>query len=315
MKLAFVFPGQGAQETNMMSDMVASYPVVRDSVAEISDLTQTDLYSLYKSGDEPTLHDGRLSGLIVAASSAALLELVKQEIGIEGAAFAGYSVGQYTALYAAGAMTLKEMLHVLEQRQIFLDTAAKEKPSRMVGVIGVPQERVDDILSHYNGAIISNYNCPNHFSISCCAEDADKIAQDFDKAEAIKSIVLPVAGGWHSPFVDGAAEELKGVLSDLTIETPQGLFIDNVTAQPVKDIEVIRNNLYDHVKSPVYWQQSVRYMSEQGFEDFVEIGYGDQLSKFIKFTNRRAAVYRTGNVDNFVITQQQLGPQLMETAR
>jgi [acyl-carrier-protein] S-malonyltransferase len=282
----------------MMTDFIEDYPVVRLSLERISDETSTDIISLCLTADARTLNDGKLSGLLVVASSVALFHLARQE-GLTADAYAGYSVGQYTALYASGMLSLEEMLAVLTERQTALDDAAKMQASCMVAVLGVPLEKVIEIVTAFDGAAISNFNCPNNYSVACHVRDADALVARFTEADAVRALRLPVVGGWHSHFMLPAAHAIRPSLEGLALQAANGLFVDNVSGHALSDPEEIRSALFEHVYRPVQWEQSMRLLFKKGFTTFVELGYGDQLSRFVKFTDRKKQVFPTGNVQRF----------------
>ena len=287
----------------MMADFIEEEPVVRQTLERISDQTSTNLISLCTTADEAELNDGKLSGLVVVASSVALYHLAK-ESGLSAGACAGYSVGQYAALYAAGMLSLESMLSILVERQNALDAAARSNASCMVAVLGVPLSKVVDIVAGFEGAEISNYNCPNNYSVACHRQTAEALADQFTKADAVRSIVLRVAGGWHSHFMLSAAEAIQSSLENLKLEASDCLFVDNVSGRTLSDPQEIRSALFEHVYKPVQWEKSLRSLFELDVSSFVELGYGDQLSKFVKFTDRRRQVFPTGTVPRFKQTLQ-----------
>lgn len=295
---AFLFPGQGAQEVGMMTDFIEAYDLVRQTFEKISDETSTDVTALCLSADEATLNDGKLSGLVVVASSVALLHLAREH-GIEADFYAGYSVGQYAALYASGMLSLEDMLKVLMERQVALDNAARMQPSCMVAVLGVTLPVVTEILAGFEGAAISNFNCPNNYTVACHRADAESLITRFTEADAVRTVELPVAGGWHSHFMLSAAKAIKPSLDTLELKSETGLFVDNVSGQPLSDHDEMRTALFEHVYQPVQWEQTMRSLFERGVLASVELGYGDQLSKFAKFTDRRKQVFPTGTLQRF----------------
>ncbi len=303
MASAFLFPGQAAQQPGMMTDFIENEAVVRQSLERISDATSVDVAALCTSADETQLNDGRLSGLVVVASSVALYHLAREN-GLTADACAGYSVGQYAALYAAGMLSLDSMLAILMERQEALDSAAKNQASGMVAALGVPLSKVEEIVAEFEGAEISNYNCPNNYSVACHRHDAEALVDRFTKADAVRSLVLPVAGGWHSHFMLPAAEAIRSSLESLDLRTSDCVFVDNVCGLSLSDPSEIRASLFEHVHKAVQWEKSLHSLFELEISSFVELGYGDQLSKFVKFTDRRKQVFPTGTLQRFHQTLQ-----------
>jgi [acyl-carrier-protein] S-malonyltransferase len=290
---SFVFPGQGMQQAGMLADIIECYPGIRQTLMQFSDLCGHDMIELHRHASIETLTDAKLSGLIVVAGSIALADFLKSQ-GVAPAAVAGYSVGQYAALYAANVLDMPALVDLLLCRQECLDQAAKRVPSVMISVIGVPLEKIEQLQQRHEALYITNYNCPNHMTLACSKAAQGDILNALQELSPIKVTLLPVAGGWHSPFVEPSAAPLKEKLASASLNDPSCLFLDNVTGQVESDSETIRQNLYAHLFRPVLWQQSIKALAATNSDPFIEVGYGDQLSKFIKFTNRRAQIHRTG---------------------
>lgn len=306
MPTAFVFPGQGEQKPGMMTDLIRTSRPVKQTLIHISDLTSVDIIGLCRQGTEVMLNDGVNSGLIVVASAVSLFHHL-QESGFSASAYAGYSVGQYSALYAAGLLELKDLCGIVKLRQTLLNEAANRFPSNMIGVLGVPLIRVQEIVDHFSDAVISNINCPNNYSIACRRKDVADIIHRLEKAGAIKAVSLPVVGGWHSSFMKWSSNEISPALESLPLKNSTNIFIDNVTGDMENDLNKIRENLKKHIFSPVLWESCVRTLDKKNISRFVEVGYGNQLSKFIAFSLRHALLYQTGTESALDRTLSALG--------
>ena len=291
----FVFPGQGMQQPGMLSDVIERYDIVQVKLQEFSELCGHDMIALHKEGSEENLTDATLSGFVVASGNIAIYTLLKNH-GIQPETTAGYSVGQYAALYAAGAMDLPTLVLLLTTRQKCLTLAAEETDSAMLSVIGISQENIETLCSSREQLYIANDNCPNHVTLAYRNQDKDAVIEELRALNPIRLTALHVAGGWHSPFITPYAEPLKNALYEAQFNAPICRVMNNVTGAPFKDVNEIRSDLYNHMFCPVLWRQSIQYLKTNAPAPYIEVGYGDQLSKFILFTDRRANISRTGTV-------------------
>jgi [acyl-carrier-protein] S-malonyltransferase len=296
MSTVFVFTGQGVQQVGMGKDLYDAYPEQRKIFTKIDSILSREISALCFKGPYEKLIDANAAGLAVFTLSAVINEILKQSL-IQPSAYAGYSVGQYSALYASGALSLEDATCVVNRRGQCLKKAAKESNSGMLGVIGLTAEQIQLIIEPLGKAYISNYNSPTTLTVSYDLSLKEQLYQALEAAEAIKVADIPVEGGWHSEFMKPAAESFRPCLESLDLRMPGGIFIDNFTAEIPDSVDTLKQNLYYHVFHPVKWYQSVKKLIELGSDTFVEIGFGNQLSKFIKYTSRKVTTLQTGTAE------------------
>ncbi len=296
MSIALVFPGQGEQKPGMGRDIYEAYPDKRYIFHKAREIVGEDIKNICFNKNGKELEDARISGLAVFIVSALIYEILKDYIS--PLAYAGYSVGQYSALYASGAFSFESSLSLLNFRGRCLQKGAVENRTGMFGVIGLNVETINEITKKTGKAYIANYNSPGNYSVSYHDSVKDGLLWELEKADAMKVVNLPVAGGWHCPFMKSAADMFKPELLAQPVKPPHKGFIDNYTAETVNSVDELQNSLYHHVYSPVKWHHSVKKMIDMGADTFIEIGFGNQLSKFIKFTNRKVKVFYTGTLSD-----------------
>jgi [acyl-carrier-protein] S-malonyltransferase len=295
MSLAFVFPGQGEQKVGMGKDIYDAYPGKRFIFNNANEILNENIGNLCFKGNYDDLIDSRISGLATFLVSSLIYEIIK-DLSLKPSGYAGYSLGQYTALYASGAFSFEQTLRLVNSRGNCLKKAAMANETGMLGVIGLSEEVIGKIVARVDKSYIANYNSPGNYSVSYDRSVRDMLFSEFEKENAMKITDIPVAGGWHSPFMKMAANMFREELFCQKIKLPHENFIENYTADQVKSTDRLKDNLYHHIYCPVKWHQSVRRLIELGIDTFVEVGFGNQLSKFIKYTNRKVKVLYTGTV-------------------
>jgi [acyl-carrier-protein] S-malonyltransferase len=297
MKVGLIFPGQGVQLTNMGMDILAAYPDKENLFTEIANITNVDVKHIITKGSEAELTDPHLSSIIVFSISVMITEILKEN-NIQPVACAGYSIGQYAALNACNAFGFSDGLKLVSKRGELLKKYASTRDSGMLGIIGLTEEQIMVALKNVDESYIANYSTPTNFSLSYKLSKKEQLIAEISKLNPIKIVEIPVQGGWHSKFMMEAATELQPYLNNTNLNIPSCLFYDNYTGSVNADVNEIKNNLYHHVYSPVKWYQSVKNMVQDGVDTFIEVGYGDQLSKFSMLINRRVKVYNTSNITN-----------------
>ena len=234
-----------------------------------------------------------------AAAAAAMKEALGENAPVATMA-AGLSLGEYTALHAAGAIDFCSALDLVAKRGRFMQAAAEAHPSGMVSVIGLDEQKVVELCAAAaEGAVLTpaNFNCPGQIVISGDAEAcrrATELAKDFGAKGAVP---LKVAGAFHSEFMAPAAEKLAQVIADVEIRTPNMPVIANVDAEPHGQAESIKEKLVRQMTSPIRWEQSVRRMLDEGAEQFYEIGPGKVLAGLMRRIDRRVKVVSINSAD------------------
>ncbi len=291
---AFVFPGQGSQLKGMGESVLSHYPETNKTLDQISNFSSIDIRKLCLEDPDSNLQESVQSALAVFSISALILEILKKN-SVQPHVYAGYSVGYYSALYASGYISLKTTCEILVFRANLLKESAKENPSGMIGIIGLNKKKIKDIIKNFNQVYIANENSPVNFTLSYQLKIKNELIDSFEKANAMKVVEIPVEGGWHSPFMKNAAKIFSGYINKIKFSNSNKIIIDNFTAKNVKKIREFPSLLTNHIYQPVKWKNCIQTLINYGCTDFIEVGYGDQLSKFIKYTNRKMNIHLTGD--------------------
>lgn len=293
-KIAFLFPGQGAQAVGMGKQLVETLPAAQRLFDRAAEILGYDLGSICFDGPAEALDSTVYSQPALFVTSLAALESLKEtspEVVERCEATAGLSLGEYTANVLAGVMPFEDALRVVQIRGQAMQDAADASPSGMVSVLGLEPERIEQLCveSRQEGEVlqIANYLCPGNIVVSGSNSACERIASLAEQAGAMKVIPLAVAGAFHTPLMQSAVERLAGALADVSLSKPRIPVISNVDAQPHDDPEEIREMLIQQVVSPVYWEKSMRCLLEKGCDPFYEIGSGRVLRGLLKRIARK----------------------------
>ena len=283
-KVAFVFPGQGAQYVGMGKDFYEQIPVSRKVYTIASEVTRLDLPGLcFKENEQIDITE--YTQIAMLATEAAMLAAL-QEKGVKADVAAGLSLGEYGAILTAGAMSLEDVFRVVRQRGILMQKAVPTGGA-MCAVLGMDGEKIAKICEEMEGIVsVANYNCPGQIVITGEEGAVAVAAEKLKEAGARRCIPLKVSGPFHSEMLKGAGEKLVGVLADVELKEFSMPYITNVTADYVTDISEIKELLGRQVHSSVRWQQSVERMIADGVDTFIEIGPGRTLTGFLKKINK-----------------------------
>lgn len=283
-KVAFVFPGQGAQYVGMGKDFYEQIPVSRKVYTIASEVTGLNLPGLcFKENEQIDITE--YTQIAMLATEAALLAAL-QEKGVKADVAAGLSLGEYGAILTAGAMSLEDVFRVVRQRGILMQKAVPTGGA-MCAVLGMDGEKIAKICEETEGIVsVANYNCPGQIVITGEEGAVAAAAEKLKEAGARRCIPLKVSGPFHSEMLKGAGEKLAGVLVDVELKEFSMPYVTNVTADYVTDISEIKELLGRQVYSSVRWQQSVERMIADGVDTFIEIGPGRTLTGFLKKINK-----------------------------
>ncbi len=291
-RIAFLYPGQGAQEAGMAKDFYENSPEARELFDQASEMLDLDLRKLCFEENDLLDKTEYTQAAMVAACLAITGELKKR--GLHPDMTAGLSLGEYCAIAAAGGMCDMDAVRTVRARGIFMEHAAPEGIGAMSAILGMENSSVEKVMQEIDGAYIANYNCPGQIVITGEKEAVERAGKALKEAGARKVLPLKVSGPFHSPMMENAGEKLKKVLEEVTLKKPSVPYVTNVTAELVTEKEPIRELLVKQVSSSVRWEQSIRYMIAEGIDTFVEIGPGKTLSSFMKKTDRNVTMYRVG---------------------
>lgn len=299
MKTAFLFPGQGAQHVGMGQDLYEAFPAARSVFDQAQAVTGLPIKELCFQGPEDQLARTDISQPAIFTVSAALLKCLDDRLGeaaqaaIAPAYLAGLSLGEYTALYAAGAMDLATALGLVTRRGQAMQAAATAVPSGMVSILGLDEARAAELAQAAAGGqvlVCANFNAPGQVVLSGAIEAcrrAEAMAKDFGATGAVP---LKVAGAFHSPLMQPAAEELAEALDQAELAAPNHPVVANVDAACYGAAGEVRGKLLAQLVSPVRWQQSMEWLIAQGVQQFYEIGPGRVLAGLMKRIARQAEV-------------------------
>lgn len=284
MRLAYVFPGQGAQYVGMGVEVAAHFPTADALFRRASQVLGMDVLELCRTGPEEVLQRTENTQPAILVTSLACLEAVRGRIPPPAVA-AGLSLGEYTALVCAGALEFEEAVWLVRQRGLFMQRAAQGRETAMAAILGLSAEQVEEVCRQASALGVcepSNYNAPDQVVVGgdrAAVEEALRLAK---AAGARRAVGLAVSAPFHTSFMGPAADRLAAALEQVSLRDAAFPVVANVTGRPVQRAEEIRRLLVEQVCSPVRWMQSVRWMAEDGVEAFVEVGPGTVLTGLVK---------------------------------
>src|SRR5208282_2242899 len=301
-KTALLFAGQGAQAVGMGKDLAEKFPSAKAWFDRASTALGYDIASICFNGPESELTktENAQPGIFLASWIA--FELLKEHLpSLRFDATAGLSLGEFTALAAAGAMNFEDGLRVVRQRGCFMQEACDATRGGMAAVIGLDEAPTREVCAEA-GVVLANLNCPGQLVIS---GEADKIAKAVELAKAKgakRAIALPVAGAYHSPLMAGAQPKLQAELARVKLSPPVVPVISNISGQPHGNAAEISARLVEQVTSSVLWEKSMRYLLAQGFTRFIELGPSTALSGFMKRIDKNAQMLNVADVASLEVT-------------
>ncbi|MFC0161016.1 ACP S-malonyltransferase [Mameliella alba] len=299
MSRAFIFPGQGAQTIGMGRDLAEAYPAARAVFDEVDEALGEKLSALIWDGEIETLTlTQNAQPALMATSMAAMRALEAEGVGIDKAAFvAGHSLGEYSALTAAGALTVADAARLLRKRGQAMQAAVPVGEGAMAALLGLDLDAVRKVAEEAaQGDVVAaaNDNDPGQVVISGQKAAVERAVEIAKVAGAKRAVMLPVSAPFHCALMQPAAEEMAAALAEVTIKAPAVPVVSNVEAAPVNDPDRIRALLEAQICGAVRWRESVARMVEDGVEEFWEIGAGKALSGMVRRIHRPATVRNIG---------------------
>ncbi|MBU3841374.1 MAG: ACP S-malonyltransferase [Candidatus Ruminococcus intestinipullorum] len=295
-KIAFIFPGQGAQKVGMGKDFYECSETARKVVDKASELLKIDMKALCFEENEQLDQTEYTQAALVTICLA--MTKVLEERGLKPDVTAGLSLGEYCAIVAAGGMQLEDAITTVRKRGILMQNAVPQGMGAMSAVLGMSEDMVENVLEGIEGVSIANYNCPGQIVITGWKESVQKASEILKEHGAKRVMPLNVSGPFHSPLLKEAGEELKSVLEQVKYFPLQIPYVTNVTAKYVEDISQTKDFLAMQVASSVRWQQGVEEMIQHGVDTFVEIGPGRTLAGFMKKINKEVKVYNVASFED-----------------
>lgn len=291
-KIAFMFPGQGAQKAGMGKDFYEQSETARKVIDKATELLDIDMKALcFEENDKLDQTEYTQAALVTVCLA---MEHVLRERGLKADVTAGLSLGEYCAIASAGGMTTEDAITTVRKRGILMQNAVPGGKGSMAAVLGLTGEAIEKVVDEIDGVTIANYNCPGQIVITGWKESVEKASEALKEAGAKRVLPLNVSGPFHSPMLEEAGKELGQVLENVELSPLEIPYVTNVTAEYVTDISETKALLAQQVASSVCWQQSVENMIADGVDTFVEIGPGKTLAGFMRKISRDVKVYNVG---------------------
>ena len=286
---AFVFPGQGAQFVGMGKDLYDNNATAHEMFEKANEILGFRITDIMFEGTDEDLKQTKVTQPAILLHSVILAKTMGGDFNPD--MVAGHSLGEFSALTAAGALSFEDGLKLVAARAMAMQKACEIKPSTMAAVLALPDEKVEEICESVPGIVVcANYNCPGQIVISGETEAIDAACEKLLEAGAKRALKLKVGGAFHSPCMEPARAELAEAIARTEIHTPICPVYQNVDAQPHTDPEEIKANLVAQLTAPVRWTQTVKNMIADGATEFVEVGPGKVLQGLVAKIDRNATV-------------------------
>lgn len=287
---AYVFPGQGAQFSGMGADLYEKSAAVRELFDRADQILGFSISKIMFTGTDEELRQTKVTQPAVFLHSVALAKALGDSFQPD--MVAGHSLGEFSALVAAGAMNFEDGLRLVSKRAKAMQKACEAVPSTMAAVLGLPDEKVEEICKATDGIVVpANYNCPGQLVISGEIPAVDAACEAAKAAGAKRALRLPVGGAFHSPLMEPAREELAKAIAETAFKAPICPVYQNVSTTAITDPEQIQKNLIAQLTAPVKWTQSVQNMVKDGATVFIEVGPGKVLQGLVKKIEPSAEAY------------------------
>jgi len=281
---AFVFPGQGAQFSGMGKDLYEKSPLARELFEKANELLGFRITDIMFEGSDEDLRQTKVTQPAIFLHSIIVAKTLGEQFQPD--MVAGHSLGEFSALVAAKALSFEDGLQLVYQRALAMQTAGENHPGTMAAVLNLPDETIEKICAGIDEIVVpANYNCPGQVVISGSIEGIDIACEQLLAAGAKRALKLKVGGAFHSPLMESAGEKLKKAIDSVTFQTPECPVYQNVSTQGETNPEKIKANLIAQLTAPVKWTQSVQNMIAAGADDFTELGPGNVLQGLIKKIN------------------------------
>ncbi|MDB9720579.1 ACP S-malonyltransferase [Winogradskyella sp.] len=282
---AYIFPGQGAQFSGMGLELYENSPLAQELFEKANTILGFPITDIMFEGSDEDLKETKVTQPAIFLHSVILAKTLGESFKPD--MVAGHSLGEFSALVAAGALTFEDGLKLVSQRAQAMQKACELQPSTMAAVLGLDDAIVEKVCATIDGVVVAaNYNCPGQLVISGDVEAINKACEALKTEGARRALVLPVGGAFHSPLMEPAREELAAAIKNTTFSKPNCPIYQNVTASAITDENEIKANLISQLTAPVRWTQSVKQMIADGALHFTEVGPGKVLQGLVKKINR-----------------------------
>ncbi len=289
MKKAYVFPGQGAQFVGMGKELYETSPLAKELFEKANEILGFRITELMFAGTDEDLRQTKVTQPAIFLHSVILAKTLGEAFKPDMTA--GHSLGEFSALVAAEALTFEDGLKLVYARALAMQKACEANPSTMAAILGLTDEKVEEICSAIDDVVVpANFNCPGQIVISGSISGIEKACELMKEAGAKRALPLKVGGAFHSPLMEPARVELKQAIEATEITTPLCPVYQNVSTIGETNPATIKQNLIAQLTSPVKWTQSVQQMIADGATEFVELGPGSVLQGLVSKINREVAV-------------------------
>ena len=279
---AFVFPGQGAQFVGMGKDLYENNPVAKEMFDKANEILGFNITDLMFNGTDEDLRQTKVTQPAIFLHSVILAKTMGDDFNPD--MVAGHSLGEFSALVAAGALSFEDGLRLVSARAQAMQKACEKTPSTMAAVLALPDAKVEELCASVTEGVVvpANYNCPGQIVISGSIEGVDAACAKMLEAGAKRALKLKVGGAFHSPLMEPARAELADAIAHTDFHAPKCPVYQNVNAETQTDPETIKKNLIAQLTAPVRWTQTVQNMIAAGADTFVEVGPGAVLQGLVK---------------------------------
>lgn len=296
--VGLIFPGQGSQYVGMGKLLFEQYREAREVFKAADDALGYSISKLCFEGPEEKLKLTENTQPALLTVSYAVYTVLFNKTGIEAKFMTGHSLGEYSALVSAKSIKFEDAVTIVHKRGKFMQEAVPVGTGGMLAVIGLEDYEVEDACKEIDSSLgivtPANYNSPGQVVVSGDAKAISAVATVLKEKGAKKIVPLPVSAPFHSPLMTSAADKLSGIIENVKIELPNAQVVSNVTAEPYKTVEEIKQLLVQQVKAPVRWVDCVKYMISQGVNEFIELGAGKVLTGLVKRIDRNV---KTVNIE------------------
>ena len=287
MKHAYVFPGQGAQFSGMGKELYENNAEAKALFEQANEILGFRITDIMFEGSADDLKQTKVTQPAVFLHSVILAKVMN----IQPAAVAGHSLGEFSALVAAGALSFEDGLRLVAKRAMAMQKCCESQPGGMAAILNLDDAVVEQVCSEIDGVVVAaNYNCPGQLVISGADEAVNEACAKLKEAGAKRALRLPVGGAFHSPLMEDARAELEQAIAEVEFKTPVCPIYQNVDAMPHTDAESIKANLIAQLTAPVRWTQIAKNMIADGVDSFTELGPGNVLQGLIKKVDANAVV-------------------------
>ena len=298
-KIAFLYPGQGAQYVGMGKDLYENNAKAKQYFDSIFDGLEIDLKTVMFEGPEETLKETKYTQPAIVAMSLVLTKLFIEEKGVKADFVAGHSLGEYSAIGAAGILSFEDTVKLAAKRGEIMNVVAKEVNGTMAAILGLTSDKILEVLSTVEGTVEAvNFNEPPQTVIAGDVKAVEAACEALKAAGAKRALILPVSGPFHSSLMKPAGEELKVVLDTLTFNGSDVKLVANTSVEFVSEVEELKEELYKQTFGPVRWVETIAKLKENGVTEFYEIGPGKVLKGLVKKIDKELEVTNLEKLDD-----------------